>query len=76
MFQRNRGEIFKELLNVLDIADDILIALYDSNAADHERTLCRVFKICRKENLKLNKDKSHFRCKSVPFLAKLFPSKL
>ena len=26
-----------------------------------------VSQICRKENLKLNKDKCHFRCTSVPF---------
>ena len=62
--------MFKELPNVLGIADDILIVGYDDGGADHDRNVCRVLQICRNENLKLNKDKSYFRCTSLPFFGK------
>ena len=68
MFQRKIDEIFKKSPNVFGIADNILIMGYDVNIADHNRTLCRVLQKCRKENLKLNKDRCHFRCTSVLFV--------
>ena len=55
------------------IADNILVVCYDSNWTDHDKMLCRVLQIC-KENLtklKLNKDKCHFRCTSVPFFGEI-----
>ena len=61
-FQRKIDEIFKYLLNVLTIADDILIVKYDVDGKDHNNKLLRVPQICRQINLKLNKDKCHFRC--------------
>ena len=60
-------EIFKDLPNVFGIADDILVVGYDSNGKDHDETLQQVLQMCRKVNLKLNKDKCHLRCSSVPF---------
>ena len=54
--------IYKELLNLLGIADDILVVGYDN-------ILHRVLLICRK-NLKSNKDKGHFRHTSVSFFGK------
>ena len=48
-----------------------LIVVYNENGIDHDRTLCRILKICRKENLKLNKDKYRFRCISIPFFGKI-----
>ena len=68
MFQRKIDEIFKELPNVSCIADDILVVGYKANGKDHNKTLWRVLQICRQVNLKLNKDKCHFRCTSVPLL--------
>ena len=60
-------EIFKDLPNVFGIVDDIIVVGFDSDGKDHDKTLWKVLKICRNVNLKLNKDKCHFRCTSVPF---------
>ena len=62
MFQRKIEEIFKDLPNVFGIAEDILAVGYDIDGKDHYDTIQRVVKICRQVNLKLNKDKCHFRC--------------
>ena len=67
MFQRKIDEIFKDLPNAFGIADDTLVVGYDVDGKDHNNSLVRVLQICRQENLKLNKDKCHFRCTSVPF---------
>ena len=73
MLHRKIDEIFKELTNVFGIADDILALSYDTNEVVHNNELSRALQICRKENLKLNKVKSHFECASVPSLVRLFP---
>ena len=39
MFQRKIDEIFKDLLNVFGIADDILVVGYDADGKDHDDTL-------------------------------------
>ena len=39
MFQRKINEMFKDLLNVFDIADDILVVGYDINGKDHDDTI-------------------------------------
>ena len=54
-----------------DTADDILIVGYYRGGKDHEDTLWKVLHICRQVNLKLNKDKCHFRCTSVPFFSEV-----
>ena len=74
MFQRKINEIFKELPNVFRIADDIQVAGYDDdddNDRDHDNTVQWVLIKCRIVNLKINKDKCHFRCSSVPFFGKI-----
>ena len=71
MFQRKTDEIFKELLNVLGIADDISVVGYAADGKDHDKTLQKVLQICSQDNLKLNKDKCHFRCMSVPFFGEV-----
>ena len=71
MFQRKIDKIFIELLNVFNIADDILVVLYEADGKDQDETLRRVLQICRQVNLKLNKDKCHFRCTSVPFFGEI-----
>ena len=38
MFQRQIGEIFKDLPNVFGIADDILVVVYDRDGKDHDDT--------------------------------------
>ena len=59
-------EIFKDLPNVFGIADDILVVCYHSDGKEHDNTLQKVLKIYRQVNLKLSRDKCHFRCISVP----------
>ena len=71
MFQRKSDEIFKKLPNVFSIADGILVVGYASNGKDYDETIQRVLQICRWINLKLNIDKCHFRCSSIPFLGEI-----
>ena len=61
MFQRKIDEIFKDLPNVSCIADDILVVYCNRDSKDHEVTPQRVLKEGRQVNIKLNKDKYHFR---------------
>ena len=58
---------FNDMLNVLGIVDDILVVGYDDSGRDHDEIVQKVLQRCREVNLKLNKDKCHFRCTSVPF---------
>ena len=53
--------------NEFGIAHDILIAGYDTDGKDHNDMVQRVLQRCREVNLKLNKEKCHFKCMSVPF---------
>ena len=71
IFQMKIDEIFKDMSNVFGIADDILVAGYEADSRDHDETVQRVLQRCRQVNLKLNKDKCHFRCKSVLFFRKI-----
>ena len=38
---------------------------------DHDEAVCNVLRQCQDVNLKLNKDKCHFRCMSIPFFGKV-----
>ena len=49
------------------IADDILVVGYDDDGRDHDKTVWKVLQRWSKVILKLNKDKCHFRCTSIPF---------
>ena len=71
MFQRKIDAIFKEMPNVFEIVDDILVAGYEDDGRDHDKTVQRVLQRCRQVNSKLNKDKCHFRCTSVPFFGEV-----
>ena len=62
MFQRKIDKIYKDFPNVFGIVDDILFVCYDRDDKDHDDTLQGVLQVCRQVNLKLNKDKCHFRC--------------
>ena len=57
--------------NVFSIAGDILVVGYETDDKDHDETFWRVLQICRQVDLKLNKDKCHFRCTSVPFFGEI-----
>ena len=50
------------------IADDILIAGFIDTGREHDTALNMVLRICSQANLRLTKDKSHFRLFKHPFL--------
>ena len=44
---------------------------YDKNGADHDAVVYKVLQRCEEVNLKLNKEKCHFRCTSIPFFGEV-----
>ena len=71
MFQHNIDETFNDIPNVFGIADNILVIGYDKDGTDHDKTVNRVLKHCQDVNLKLNKEKCHFRCMAIPFFSEV-----
>ena len=71
MFQQKIDEIFNDMPNVFGIADNILVIGYDKDGADHDEAVYDVLRQCQDVNLKLNKEKCHFRCTSIPFFGKV-----
>ena len=71
MFQCKIDEIFSDMPKVFGIADDILVIGYDKNGAGHDAVVHKVLQRCKKVNLKLNKEKCHFRCTSIPFFGEM-----
>ena len=63
--------IFLHNSNVFGIANDILITEFDDLVRDYEETVDKVLRICRKSGLKLNKEKCHFRCTSIPLFGEV-----
>ena len=70
MFQGKIHEIFNDMPNVFGIADDILVIGYGNDGKDHDKAEYHVLKRCQDVNLKLNKDKCHFRCMLISFFGK------
>ena len=71
MFQCKIDEIFSDMPNVFGIADEILVIGYNENGADHDVAVHKVLQQCEEVNLKLNKEKCHFRCTSIPFFGEV-----
>ena len=71
MFQCKIDETFNDIPNVFGIADDILVIGYDKDGTDHDKTIYKVLKCCQDVNLKLNKEKFHFRCMAIPFFGEV-----
>ena len=71
MFQYKIDEMFNDMPNVSGIADDILVIGYDNDGKDHDKAVYSVLKQCQDVNLKLNKDKCHFRCTSILFFGEI-----
>ena len=71
IFQRKINKIFNDIQNIFGIADDILVIGYDKDGADHDKAVYNVLSQCWDVNLKLNKDKCHFRCSSIPFFGEV-----
>ena len=71
MFQHKIDEIFNDMPNVFGITDDILVIGYDQDGTDHNEAVYNVLRQCQDVNLKLNKDRCHFRCTSIPFFGEV-----
>ena len=71
MFQCKIDKIFSDMPNVFGITNDILVIGYNKNGIDHDAAVHKVLQRCKEVNLKLNKQKCHFRCTSVPFLGEV-----
>ena len=71
MFQCKIDEIFNDMPNVFGIADDILVIGYNKDGADHDEAVYNVLRWFQDVNLKLNKEKCHFRCTSIPFFGEV-----
>ena len=71
MFQCKIDEIFNDMPNIFGITDDILVIGYNKNRADHDKAVYSMLRWCWEVNLKLNRDKCHFRCTSIPFFGKI-----
>ena len=71
MFQHKIDKIFNDMANVFGIAHDILVIGYDKDGADHDEAVYDELRQCQDVNLKLNKEKCHFRCTSIPFFGKV-----
>ena len=75
MLQHKIDKIFSDMENIFGITDKILVIGYDENGADHNEAVHKVLRWCKEVNLKLNKDKCHFRCTSIPFFGKVVSRK-
>ena len=64
-----------DMTNVFGITDDILVIGYDEDGADHDAAVHKVLQCCKEVNLKLNKEKLHFRCTSIPFFGQVISRK-
>ena len=71
MFQCKIDKIFNNMPNVFGNADNILVIGYDKNGADHDEAVYSVLRQCQDVNLKLNNEKCHFRCTSIPFFGEV-----
>ena len=71
MFQHKIDKTFNDIPNVFGIADNILVIGYNKDGTDHDKTIYKVLKCCQDVNLKLNKEKCHFRCTAIPFFGEV-----
>ena len=61
--------------NIFGIPDNILVIGYDEDGTDHDKVVYNVLRVCKEVNLKLDKDKCHFRYMSIPFFGKVVSRK-
>ena len=76
MFQHKINKIFYDMPNVFGITDDILVRGYEKNGADHDAVVHKVLWRCEEVNLKLNKEKCHFRFTSIHFFGEMVPRRV
>ena len=70
MFQC-KDEVFSDMPNLFGIVNDILVVVYSNNGTDHEAVVHKILQRCEEVNLKLNKEKYHFRCTSIPLFGEV-----
>ena len=71
MFQHKKGEKFSDMPNVFGIAGNILVIVYDDDGTAHDAMVHKVLQRCEEVNLRLNKEKCHFRCTSISFFGEV-----
>ena len=75
MFQCKLDKIFSDMPNMFGILDDILVISYNEDEVDHDAAVRKVLQQCEEVNFKLNKEKYHFRCMSIPFFGEVISRK-
>ena len=70
-FQHKIDDTFNDIPNVFGIVDDILVIGYHKDGTDADKIVNKVLKCCQDVNLKLNKEKCHFRCMAIQFFGEV-----
>ena len=65
IFQRRLDEVYKDIPNVMGIADDIVVC--GSTESEHDQAFCEMLKATRKHNVSLNSEKLQFKQTQVDF---------
>ena len=71
LFQCKTDEIFSDMPNIFGIVDDISVTGYDGDGTDHDAMVHKVLQRCEEVNLKLNKEKCHFKLTSISFFGEV-----
>ena len=72
VFQRNLKQYFGKIYNVINIADDIIVAGKQQNHRDHYIELTNLLGTARKTNICLNYDKLHYKKTEVDFFGETY----
>ena len=59
IFQRKLDEVYKDIPNVMGIADDIVVC--GSTESEHDQAFCKMLEATRKHNVSLNSEKLQFK---------------
>ena len=65
IFQRKLDKVYKDIPNVIGIADDIVVC--GSTKPEHGQTFCKMLEATRKHNVILNSEKLQFEQIRVDF---------
>ena len=65
VFQRKLDEVYKDIPNVMGIADDIMVC--GSTESEHDQAFCKMLEANRKHNVSLNSEKLQFKQTQVDF---------
>ena len=72
MFQRKPDQCFGHLLNVIVIADDMMVVGKQPNHKDHDVALTELLNTARECNVHLNYDKLQYKQKEVDFFGETY----